>query len=270
MIGYGAKVEINDGASNAFQTVPNLTDIDPPEAEVKTAESKRLDLPSATLTKVPTLDDPGVFTFSFEASKTTVDRLNTLKRVAKSFKITMLGPATPTDDIVRTVPGLHHHGQARPGRGGQDHHVQVHGRGHRPGELTPGRPAAPPNPRDDDQQIGTARAARQPPGPVPGPGPGRGRGPVAALAGRRAAGLPGPGEGPAGRAAAAGPVRAARRAVGLRRGRGPGVHAEDVAALSAANGLALEQIATEVIRINGLGDDDEKKARSTGTATAAS
>lgn len=105
LIGYGGKVEINDGVANAFQAVPDLTDIDPPEAVTKSAESKRLNLASSTLTKVPTLDDPGQFSFSFEASKTVVDRLNALKRVAKSFKITILGASTPTDDIVRTVPG---------------------------------------------------------------------------------------------------------------------------------------------------------------------
>jgi hypothetical protein len=105
LIGYGAKVEINDGVASAFAVVNNLTDIDPPDETWKTVESKRLDLASQTLVKVTTLKDPGEFSFSCEMDKTGWDRLTGLKNTQKNFKITILGASTPTDDIVRTVPG---------------------------------------------------------------------------------------------------------------------------------------------------------------------
>lgn len=106
LIGYGAKLEINDGSSNAYQAVPDLTDIDPPDEAFKTAESKRLNLASQTLTYIPTLKDPATFSFTFELVGTTWTRLTVLKGVAKNFRITILGAATPTDDVVRIVPGF--------------------------------------------------------------------------------------------------------------------------------------------------------------------
>lgn len=99
-IGLGTTLEINDGVANAFQAVAGVVSIDPPDAEVQVAESKRLDLSNGLLGKVAATSDPGQFTFQYEYDSTLYSRLDGLKGVSKSFKI------TPNGGSARTVPGF--------------------------------------------------------------------------------------------------------------------------------------------------------------------
>lgn len=100
-IGLGSTLEINDGAASAFVDVTNLVDIDPPDDVMGAAESKRLDLASDTITAVPTVKNPGEFSFTYEYDDgTEFDRIDALKGVAKSFKF------TPNGGTAKTVPGF--------------------------------------------------------------------------------------------------------------------------------------------------------------------
>jgi hypothetical protein len=102
VIGLGDKVEIDDGASNAYAIVPDLTDIDVPDEMLGVAVSKRLNS-GGRLTKVTTVGDPGELKFTWEFSQVTMTRLNGLKGTQKNFKVTMLDPANSS--FVRILPG---------------------------------------------------------------------------------------------------------------------------------------------------------------------
>jgi hypothetical protein len=99
-IGYGSTLQINDGASSAFEDVDNLVDIDPPDEMWGDTQSKRLDLASQQLTYVKTLKDGGEFSFTYEFDSTAFARMEALKGADKSYKI------TPTGGSARTVPGF--------------------------------------------------------------------------------------------------------------------------------------------------------------------
>jgi len=106
VIGLGDKVEIDDGAANAYQLVPNLVDIDCPDPMLGAAVSKRLNS-GGVLTKVATVKDPGELKFTWEYDQATMTRLNNLKGTAKNFKVTIKDPGN--SDFVRICPGFIQH-----------------------------------------------------------------------------------------------------------------------------------------------------------------
>lgn len=99
-IGLGTTLEINDGSASAFVDVANLITVDPPDAEIQVAESKRLDLSGGLLGKVAATKDPGQFTYQYEYDSTEYSRHDGLKGTSKSFKI------TPNGGTARTIPGF--------------------------------------------------------------------------------------------------------------------------------------------------------------------
>lgn len=99
-IGLGTTLQIDDGAANAFQAVPDLLTIDPPAEEYGVAESKRLDLSGALMGKVATIKDGGTWSFTYEFTQTTYARIELLKGVSKNFRI------TPNGATVRSIPGF--------------------------------------------------------------------------------------------------------------------------------------------------------------------
>jgi hypothetical protein len=115
VIGYGAKIQINDGASAAFVDVDDVTQIDMPDEVWGTAESKRLNLPAALILSVPTLKKAGELKVTYENNKTTWDRINVLKTGGTpsdrpqnmSFKITIPNtPGASPATYTRTIPGF--------------------------------------------------------------------------------------------------------------------------------------------------------------------
>ena len=90
-IGYGATLEINDGASSAFVEVPKLEKLGFPNETTGTAESKTLDLPEAVIRKLPTLKDGGSFTFTYEVLAETYERVETIRkaRSIKEYRVTV-------------------------------------------------------------------------------------------------------------------------------------------------------------------------------------
>lgn len=105
-IGLGAKVEINDGASDAYVEVDDIVNLTVPEAEFGVVDSKRLNQASdKTMRKLVTMMDPGEFSFTYEFGAAKFLRLNTLKGTSKNFRITL--PSDGVDDeLVITVPGV--------------------------------------------------------------------------------------------------------------------------------------------------------------------
>ena len=109
-IGYGSKVEINDGVASAFVEVSNLVSIKPPAEKVTVVPSKKLNGTSRTNTSVPGMNEPGEFQFTYEYTDTEFDRIEALRRDAtthkplnKSFKITI---EDETADTVKTISGF--------------------------------------------------------------------------------------------------------------------------------------------------------------------
>lgn len=102
-IGLGWKLAVNDGVADAFADVDALTELSvPDDGPVGMAESKRLDITGNTVTRVPTVQTPGAFTFTYEHTKARYDRFKVLKRVEKNWKVT----STEATPFVRTVPGV--------------------------------------------------------------------------------------------------------------------------------------------------------------------
>ena len=80
-IGLGFTVAVNDGSGStgsASALLIDLVDVNPPDPTVGTVESKRLNLTSRTIRKLPGLKDPGEFTFTYEYSKGKKARLDAL------------------------------------------------------------------------------------------------------------------------------------------------------------------------------------------------
>lgn len=104
VIGRGATLEVDDGASNAFVEIADIVNLTVPDVEVGVVESKRLNLASATVVKLPALRNGGQFTFQYEFSQIKKTRLDALLGVQKNWKVTL-----PSDDgtpWVRTAPGI--------------------------------------------------------------------------------------------------------------------------------------------------------------------
>lgn len=100
-IGLGATVAIDDGASSAYQVIPDVMHMTVPDPECGVAESKRLNLSGYTMGKVATLLDPGQFTVTYEFSNTTKTRLDALVRVQHNFKVIL-----PDSAWTRIAPGF--------------------------------------------------------------------------------------------------------------------------------------------------------------------
>lgn len=90
-IGLGSKVEINDGAADAFEVVTNVTSLGVPDIILNVTESKRLNITNGTIRKVPTMFDRGTVQITYEFSSTEKDRLDGLRdaKTEKSFRFTL-------------------------------------------------------------------------------------------------------------------------------------------------------------------------------------
>ena len=90
-IGLGSKVEINDGASNAYVEITNVTSLGLPDIVLGMTESKRLNITNRTRQQVPTLLDRQTVQITYEFSTLEKDRLDGLRDAVteKSFKFTI-------------------------------------------------------------------------------------------------------------------------------------------------------------------------------------
>lgn len=103
-VGYGATLELDDGASSAYVAIADLVDIDPPEETATVVSSKRLSLTGGVLTKTATgIRDPGTFTFTYELSAANKARLDLVKGVQKNWKFTL---PSVGGNYVKVVPGI--------------------------------------------------------------------------------------------------------------------------------------------------------------------
>lgn len=90
-IGVGAQVQINDGASNAFQVWNDVLDIDVNDDTYNMQESKRLNITGRRVTKVLGVCTPGQLQVTYEFTKTEYTRIQGLMdaQAAKQFQITL-------------------------------------------------------------------------------------------------------------------------------------------------------------------------------------
>jgi len=117
VIGLGAEVLVDDGASSAFVVIDGAVNLTVPDVEGSVVESKRLDLPGGLVVKIPGLKNAGSFTFEYEFTTVRKTRLDALVNLAQNWKVnlpTIAGGTTWT----RTVPGIltsNKSGQVQPG-----------------------------------------------------------------------------------------------------------------------------------------------------------
>ena len=104
-IGYGSTLEINDGGAGAYVAVGKIEILGIPSKIVGTVQSKRLDLTNRVIKKLPTLVDPGNFTFRVQHTNAMYSRLKTIRDAHTDyhFRATI---ADDDGDTVITVPGL--------------------------------------------------------------------------------------------------------------------------------------------------------------------
>lgn len=102
-IGLGWKIQVDDGAANAFVDITAVTNLNvPSDGPFGTVESKRLDITNKTVTRVPTVKTPGSFSFTYEFDKTQFARLELIRGIEKNWKV------SSTDAVAwtRTAPGV--------------------------------------------------------------------------------------------------------------------------------------------------------------------
>ena len=98
--GYLGNAAINDlgngtiPGNGTFVPMVNLVDLGVPAAELGIVESKRLSLPNATKTKIPTVTDGGTITISWEMGSVQYARMEALRR---SRSITYFNFVVPTE-----------------------------------------------------------------------------------------------------------------------------------------------------------------------------
>lgn len=106
-IGNGTTITVNDGSGGAGSAAAAILDviaINVPDPEVGTVESKRLNLPSDYLIYLPTLKNPGQFSFTYESSTGKKTRLDTLIGSDRVFVVTV--PTDTGSSYTRTVGGF--------------------------------------------------------------------------------------------------------------------------------------------------------------------
>lgn len=105
VIGLGAKLEVDDGVASAFVEIDDIMNLQVPDDEFGSVESKRLNMDTdKTIRMLPTMANPGEFQFQYEFSGTKKDRLDALKGVEKNWKVTL--PDDPSGTWTKTVPGF--------------------------------------------------------------------------------------------------------------------------------------------------------------------
>lgn len=104
-VGFGGVLEINDGDADAWQVVPKVETLGVPSETVGTVESKRLDLPEATIVKLATLKNGGSFNVKIQAIAATVLRLDAIKkaRATKQYRVSVV---LDTGTLRVVVPGI--------------------------------------------------------------------------------------------------------------------------------------------------------------------
>jgi len=93
-IGFTAKLELNDGASNAYDVVAETTMITLPAQDVTTVETTYLGLSTPHKTFTPGLTDSGVLSFECNFTEATYNRL---QAVRGKLKHTTIIPPSGTD-----------------------------------------------------------------------------------------------------------------------------------------------------------------------------
>lgn len=114
LIGFTCKLEVNDGAADAFQTVSEAVMITLPAEEIGEAEITTLGQQDGSSNPDPvrrfmgTLEDPGVLKCSAQFNKALLVRLRTLKHKTKTYKITTPDedPGAPTVNLVASGDGF--------------------------------------------------------------------------------------------------------------------------------------------------------------------
>ena len=86
-IGYGSKIQVNDGASASYADFENVTQITVPVQEQAEVESTHLESANRFREYVVGLIDPGSCEFTSRFTDAEYDRLVDLRGVSKSFKI---------------------------------------------------------------------------------------------------------------------------------------------------------------------------------------
>lgn len=104
-VGFGGTLEINDGAADAFVVVPKVETLGVPSETVGVVESKRLDLPDATIIKLATLKNGGTFSFKVQVTAATYMRLDAIK-IARATKQYRVSVPVDTGKLRVTVPGI--------------------------------------------------------------------------------------------------------------------------------------------------------------------
>lgn len=87
VIGFTAKLELNDGASNAFVVVDETTMITLPAQDVTTVETTYLGLSTPYKTYTPGLTDSGTLSFECNYTKATYTRLQAVRGKLKHTTI---------------------------------------------------------------------------------------------------------------------------------------------------------------------------------------
>lgn len=94
IIGFGATLDVNDGASNAYEDIPEVTMITLPDLSTTSVETTYLGLSEPYKTFTPGLTDAGVLTFDCNWSSATYARMFALLgKLKHSTRI----PPTGTD-----------------------------------------------------------------------------------------------------------------------------------------------------------------------------
>lgn len=86
-IGLGSKVQVDDGASNAFVDFDEVTNITVPMQELATVESTHLGISNRMRTYVAGLIEPGLMSFEQNWSDAAYDRALDLRGVTKNYKV---------------------------------------------------------------------------------------------------------------------------------------------------------------------------------------
>ena len=89
VFGEGTILEVNDGAASAFVAIDDVTNVDPPDAAAIEVERNRLSVTTMKERAFSTRLDPGMLQFTYEADYTKVARIELLKNVDKSWRLTL-------------------------------------------------------------------------------------------------------------------------------------------------------------------------------------
>lgn len=89
VFGEGTVLEVNDGVASAFVSLDDVSEVDPPEAAAIEVERNRLSVTTMKERAFSSRLDPGEMTFVYEDGYTKFARVEALKNVEKSYRVTL-------------------------------------------------------------------------------------------------------------------------------------------------------------------------------------